>query len=957
MNKSYKLIDKRNIPELHGDVSFLKHIKTGAELLLLDNKNHNKTFAIGFKTPPEDSTGVAHIVEHSTLSGSRKYKTKEPFMDMVASSVQTFLNAMTYPDKTLYPISSRNDKDFRQLMDVYLDAVFYPEMRENKKIFYQEGWHPEIEEDRLIANGVVFNEMKGVYSDPANRVSDMVREKLHPSGTYSHDSGGNPDNIPDLTFENFLNFHKRYYHPSNSYIFLAGDMDFEERLAYLDEAYLSAFDAVDPQSDIVGHSMYDSPKEFSGTYDLSEDEDPDGKSYFALSFFSKTDPTPEDLLLRSFFQELLVESENGLIKKRLRDAAIGEDVYSELSTSNTLDFTIYCYHAKTERYDDFKRIVMETLEDVANKGIDEDVLQATLEKFEFTVRRGGGAHADLIQYIGALNTWLYGQNPLDGMELSPKLDALREKIGTDFFQKAVKEYFLDVPHRVAMRIDPEIGKEKRIEEKRREKQRAAYAALSASEREEIMALSQDLKAYQEAPDSEEAKATIPKLELSDLSKKITSIPRKVTTLSDITVTTNPLNTNGILYTNWAFNMKHLNLDELAYASILSDVLGKIATEHYSEAELETETFLSGGGFTFDTPVEQMNDGYVPYFFISTGALPRQQARGYAVLEEMLSKSKLHNEARIKTILETMKADMAASFLQSGHSIVSNRVRVRYSEAAYVDDALNGLDFYFFVCDLIEKGDYLAVAHKLEAVAKKIFTASRLTANLIADEEDILMAEAALADHLLHFKQDSYDDAVISFEPKDINEAFTLNSMVNYVSKGGNLKDTGYAYDGKLVVLANVLSNLFLHKEIRAKGGAYGAGIRITRFGDVATYSYRDPQVEKTVNVYDHMGDFLESISMSDRDLTDMIIGVMNVFDPHLAPSAYGILDFKRFLNGTTAEDLETRKAEAMATTVDDLRSFSDLIRKIMAQDHIVAIGDGERLKATKLFDVYRSLKQ
>ena len=786
MNRHYKLIDKRNISELHGEVSFLKHIKTGAEILLLDNNNHNKTFAIGFKTPPEDSTGVAHIVEHCTLSGSRKYKTKEPFMDMVASSVQTFLNAMTYPDKTLYPISSRNDKDFRQLMDVYLDAVFYPEMRENEKIFYQEGWHPEIEDDRLIANGVVFNEMKGVYSDPTNRVSDMVREKLHPSGTYSHDSGGNPDHIPDLTFDDFLNFHSRYYHPSNSYIFLAGDMDFEERLAYLDEAYLSEFDAINPKSEIVGHSMYDSPKEFTGTYDLSEDENPEGKSYFALSFSSKVDPTPEDLLLRSFFQELLVESENGLIKKRLRDAGIGEDVYSELSASNTWDFTIYCYHAKRERYEDFRRIVMETLEDVAENGVDEEVLKATLEKFEFTVRRGGGAHADLLQYIGALNTWLYGQNPLDGLELSPKLEALREKIGTDYFQKAVREFFLDVPHRIVMRIDPEIGKEKRLEEKRREKQKEAYTALSDSEREEIISHTRELNDYQEAPDSEEAKATIPKLELSDLSKKITDIPRNVTELSGITLTTNPLNTNGIIYTNWAFDMKHLNLEELAYASVLSDVLGKIATEHYTEAELETETFLSGGGFTFDTPLEQMDEGYVPYFFISTGALPRQQARGYAVLEEMLSKSHLHDEGRLKTILETMKADMASSFLQSGHSIVSNRVRVHYSEAAYVDDHMNGLDFYFFVCDLIKKGDYRSVADQLEKVAKKIFTASRLTANLIADDEEIPMAEAALANHLHHFDGAVYDNASIDYKADHQNEAFTLNSMVNYVSKGGSL---------------------------------------------------------------------------------------------------------------------------------------------------------------------------
>lgn len=332
-------------------------------------------------------------------------------MDMVASSVQTFLNAMTYPDKTLYPISSRNAKDFNQLMDVYLDAVFYPAMKENPKIFYQEGWHPEIQGDRLVANGVVFNEMKGVYSDPNNRISDMIREKLHPTGTYSHDSGGNPANIPELTYDAFLDFHSRYYHPSNSYILLAGDLDFDERLDYLDREYLSHFDSKDPDSAIQGHDFYDGLREFQATYDLSEGEDPEGKNYFAFALTAKVDPTPEDLLLRNFFQELLIESENGLLKKPLQAAGIGEDVYSELSVTNTWDFSVVAYRARADRYEDFKSIVTDTLTRLAEEGIDEDVLEATLEKFEFTVRRGGGSHADLISYIGALNTWLYGQSP------------------------------------------------------------------------------------------------------------------------------------------------------------------------------------------------------------------------------------------------------------------------------------------------------------------------------------------------------------------------------------------------------------------------------------------------------------------------------------------------------------------------------------------------------------------
>ena len=957
MNRNYTLIEKRTIDELHGEVSLLKHNQTGAEVLLIDNKNHNKTFSIGFKTPPEDSTGVAHIVEHSTLSGSRKYKTKEPFMDMVASSVQTFLNAMTYPDKTLYPISSRNDKDFNQLMDVYLDAVFYPAMKDNPKIFYQEGWHPEIQDDRLVANGVVFNEMKGVYSDPNNRISDMIREKLHPTGTYSHDSGGNPKNIPELTYEDFLTFHGRYYHPSNSYILLAGDLDFDERLDYLDKNYLSHFDYKDPASAIVGHDFYDGLAEFHETYDLSEGEDPAGKSYFAFALTAKVDPAPEDLLLRNFFQELFIESENGLLKKPLQAAGIGEDVYSELSATNTWDFSVVAYRADEHRFEEFKSIVTDTFTRYAEEGIDEDVLEATLEKFEFTVRRGGGSHADLISYIGALNTWLYGQSPLDGLELLPLLKKLREKIGTTYYQEKIREFFLEPTHRIFMNVAPEIGKQKKEEAALAEKQRAKLAALSESERKDIETLVEDLRAYQMAPDSAEAKATIPKLDLKDLGEGITKIPRTVTEIEKVTLTENPLNTNGIVYTNLAFDMGHLSEDELAYASLLGEVLTKVATENYDEAALETEIFLSGGGFTFDTPVEETADGYKPYFFISTGALPRQLQRGYAVLDEILTKSHLTDANRLKTILEGLKADIANTLLQSGHLIVSNRVRTHFSEGAYVDDIMNGLAFFDFVCNLVDEKDYAAAGKKLEDVAKKLFAKDRLTANLIAEKEDLKAAKEAIAPFLRSFKHLGAEDYTVAFKPEKVREAFTLNSQVNYIAKGGNFKALNKAYTGDMAVLANVISNLYLHREIRAKGGAYGAGIRIAKSGNVATYSYRDPHVKETIQAYDTIGDFLRALELSDRDLADMIIGVMNTFDPHMAPAAYGILDFKRFLNGTSVESLEALRREALATTVEALRGYGDMLDALMGEEQMVAMGSEAALKETNAFDRYESLNR
>lgn len=958
MNENYIEIDKREIPELHGEVSLLEHKKTGARLLLIDNKNHNKTFSIGFRTPPEDSTGVAHIVEHSTLSGSRKYKTKEPFMDMVGSSLQTFLNAMTYPDKTIYPISSRNDKDFRQLMDLYLDAVFYPSMKENKNIFYQEGWHAEIQDDRLIKNGVVYNEMKGVYSDPSNQVSDIVRERLHPAGTYSHDSGGNPEHIPELRYEDFLAFHERFYHPSNSYILLAGDMDFAERLDYLDREYLSQFTRRDPASEIVGHDFYSEPQEFFDTYDLEEGEDGHGKSYFAMAYTAKENPDAEDLLLRSFFQELLVESENGILKRKLREAEIGEDIYTELSAGNTWDFTIVAYHAEKEQYERFKEIVTNTLEDLAENGFDEDILRANLAKFEFSVRRGGGAHADLLSYIGALNTWLYDKNPLDGIELLPKLNALRLKIGSDYFSEKIREYFLNAPQQIAMRIDPEAGKQKRLDAAQREREREALSVLPEAEKERIRAEAEALIRYQQTPDSPEDKASIPKLEPEDVEPNITPIPRKAIEVAGVSGTENALETNGIVYTNLAFDMRHLDEEELYYASILSDLLSKVETEAYDPAALDTEIYLSGGGITFETPVEKSDDGYTPYFFISTGALPRQLTRCYDVLHEIMTRSRFDDAARIRTLLESVKADIATSLLQSGHQIVSARVRAHFHEAAYVDDLLNGLNLYFFLADLLKKGDFKALTQKLKGVYEKLFTTSRLKINLIAEEKDLDAAKTALAPFLEKFPKTRYDNMALAFSVRRENEAFLASSQVNYVAKGGDIHAAGFDYDGRLAVLSNVLSNRFLHNEIRAKGGAYGAGVRITRAGEVACYSYRDPRVPETIAVYDKMAEFLATLEMKKRDLDDMIIGTMNAFDPHLSPPAYGVLDFKRYLNGTTAEEIQKRKEEALATTVQDLKSYGPMIQKVMAQNHVVAMGNSDVLKQnTDLFDRFESIKR
>lgn len=961
--KKYNLIKTEHIPDLDAEAMYLKHSKTKAKILLLKNKNINKTFSIGFKTPPNNSTGVAHIVEHSTLSGSRKYKTKEPFMDMISSSMQTFLNAMTYPDKTIYPISSRNLKDFQQLMDLYLDSVFYPRMYDVKEIFLQEGWHEEIQEGKLIYNGVVYNEMKGVYSDPSNQVSDIVREILHPSGTYHHDSGGNPKFIPDLSYQEFLDFHSSYYHPSNSYILLAGDLDFQERLEYLDREYLQHFDYLQTPSEIISHETYKNPLEFFKTYSTSKEEYSEDKTYLAMSWNIKNNPQPLDLLLRNFFAELLIESDNALLKTKLLEKGIGEDIYSELFTGNSLDFTLFAYHTNKNKYEEFQTIVMSELKNLVEKGIPKKDLESTLNKFEFSIRQGGGSHRDLISYIGALNTWLYGQDPIEALKIGSLLEYMREKIPTDFYENKIKEWFIDSNNRIQGYIEPEIGKQEKEDSILAEKLSQRLLSLNETEKEKIIQQQEQLVEFQMREDLKEAKDTIPKLEISDIPKDITEIEREYIQLSNVEGTFNKQTTNGIVYGTFAFPLSHLNLEEMVDASILADLLGRLATESYSREELSQEVFLRTGGISFETPVElhANNQEFTPYLFIRLGMLEDKLEKGLSILNEILFNTNFSNEKHILEILYSMKSDMEASILQSAHTLSMARLKSYFHKASYVDEEINGLELYFKVSDLLKNFKYEEFVKRIKLIYKKIFYKDLLKFNITGEINSLDKAKHVFSNFISQLQEDHENilsPKNIPFEPQRKNEAFVSSSMVNYVAKGYNINLLGESYSGQMAVLANILSTKYLHYNIRAKGGAYGAGIQFSRSNLASTYSYRDPNLENTIEVYNKIGDYVENLQLSQRELDDFIIGTMNSFDPHLPPHSLGLLDFKRYLNGVTKEKVMEWKEEALKTNLASLKEKSSLLKEIMKQDYLCVIGNEEEIQKNKeKFTSIRNLKQ
>ena len=962
---NYKIIDEKYINEVGSNAIVYEHIKTKAQVLCLINDDENKAFGIGFRTVPEDSTGVAHIVEHCTLSGSRKYRTREPFMDLIQSSMQTFLNAMTYPDKTLYPISSRNKKDFYNLMDVYLDAVFYPRMYEKKEIFMQEGWHYELEnlESDLLLNGVVYNEMKGVYSDPQNIVSDVITFNLHKDSSYGVDSGGDPKNIPDLTYENFLAFHKKYYHPSNSYIYLYGDLNMEEALKYIDENYLKDFEYEDIDSKIILNEAFKEQKTVYDTYSASNDEMGENKDYLAYSWCIGNSKNKKDLFLRDFLSELLIDAEAAPIKKALLKAGLGEDIYAETSSSETLDLSIIVKNTSKDRLEEFKNIVENTLKDLIKNGINRDLLEATLNKFEFAFREGGGTQRSIIYYIRALNSWLYDESPFNGLTFNDVIDELKENINSDFFEKYIEEKLLNNPYSLITIVTPELDKNLKEEKELKEKLENIKNNMSKEELENIMKEHKELIDFQMTEDSKEDKATIPSLELSDISKNITHIPREEIEEEPYKVLINEQFTNNLSYVTLAFDANHFSEKEIFNLSLLTDLYGKVNTKNYSYEDLNNEIYKTMGGFVVNNLTYSDSKDYkkfYPYVNVTMKMLDDKIKDSLILMDEILNHSDFSDKNRIKEILLSEKSQMESAILQNGHGIVSEIVKSYYSAQGDYNGKTSGLPIYFYIADLLEDFDnkWEDFKNSLEDISKKIFVQNRLILNYTGDKKTYTANKENFKNLVKTFNSNNFEKIPYTFVENNKNEAYKTSANVQYISKGYNLNALGEEYNGALAVLGNILSISYLHYNIRAKGGAYGAGIRFSRTGDILTYSYRDPHLANTVKVYDEIPEFVENLDISESELKDFIIGSMNSFDPLLSPVLKGEVNLSRYISNITEESIEKIKKEAIDTSLEKLKSYSSILKNAMDKNYICAIGGEEKIKKdASLFKEVINLKR
>lgn len=962
INKTYngfKLLEEKDVKEVNSISRIFIHEKTDAKLIYLSNDDNNKVFTVGFRTPPEDSTGAPHIIEHSVLSGSRKYKTKEPFMDLIKGSLQTFLNAMTYPDKTIYPVASRNDKDFQNLMDVYLDAVFHPRIYEMPEIFMQEGWHYKImdKDDPIVYKGVVYNEMRGAYSSAESLLIERISQSLFPDTIYKYSSGGDPYVIPELTYENFLKFHSKYYHPSNSYIYLYGDGDVLEHLEYLDREYLSEFDKRDIDTEIkLQEPVKNDLVEY---YPISEEENDENRDYLSLNFVLGKATNAKDELMNDIINDVLINSSASPIKEALLDAQIGEDILGASTGGIQPVFSIISKNAKENQKYEFKKIVFDTLKKLIQEGIDKRLIEATINKLEYSLREADGyATVGIVYGFNIFDSWLYDGNPLTNLEYENTLKFFRDALKTDYYEDFLQKNFIENNHQSLVVLKPQKGLAEE-KDKIMEEQLAAYkASLSRDELNILIEKNKALEIFQQSEDTIEDKDTIPKLSIEDVNNKPLHIDQDVYK-EDVTILHHDLFTSGIIYLDLVFDLAHIDKELIPYINLLTQIIGDVDTENYSYADLSNEIYINTGGIDLNASVlsDKKSDDFYPKLIVSGKVIRQKTDQMFKLILELITNTKLENKKRIKEIINQIKSRIEMSIYNSGHAVASSRVISYFSKSGKYMEILSGLDFLWFIEDLSknfdEKSDH--ILENLKKVYNLMFNKNDLIINLTGEKEDLELIRKNLKIVTNVLSQEKYEKIDLDLQLEKLNEGILSSSNVQYVSKGYNLEKLGYEYKGSMSVLSTILSRDYLHNRIRAQGGAYGAGISFNLQGDVSTFSYRDPNLLETLQIYDELSNYLKNLDISKEDLTNYIIGTMNKLDPPLTAAQKGQIGLSRFITHLDYDQVKKQMDEVLSTTEKDIKDYHILLEEIMKQDYLCVFGNETKIKQNK--DVFLNLVQ
>lgn len=961
---TFTLLETRTIPEIASTAKVYQHDKTGARILSVLNSDENKVFGISFRTPPQTSNGIAHIMEHSVLCGSRKYPVKEPFVELIKGSLNTFLNAFTYPDKTCYPVATTNLKDFYNLIDVYLDAVFYPLIPE--QTLQQEGWHYEIEnpEEPLVFKGVVFNEMKGALSSPDDLLGELSQQSLYPDTPYGLNSGGDPAVIPDLSYAEFKKFHETYYHPSNAYIYFYGDDPEEERLRLL-ETWLEAFEPVDANSALPLQPQWTAPRRVIQPYDSGDS--PEAKAYVTVNWLMPESTNPETTLGLSILSHILLATPASPLKKALLDSGLGEDVtggYQEELRQGY--FSAGLKGVETANLAKVEEVIQATLAELAEKGLDPETVAASLNTLEFRLREQntGRFPRGLFLMLNALTPWLYEANPLDGMAFEAPLQAVKSQ-PKGYFEGLIQKHLLDNPHRSTLHLVPDAEEGKRKEAVEVERLAKAKAAMTPEQIQAIIADVAALKKHQETPDSPEALATIPALTLKDIDPKIKTIPIESGEMHGAKLFSHDLPTNGILYLDLGFDLHPIPAELLPFIGLFGRVLLQMGTESQDYVALTQRIGKSTGGIrsaTLASTIRESQESAL-YFFLRGKATTDKAAELLDILKDVLLTTKLDNRERFKQIVLEEKAGAEAGLIPGGHIVVKNRLAARFSEADWVNEQISGLDNLFFLrklADEIEK-DWDSVLAKLETVRRLLVNRAGMVVNVTLDADSYQKIAPGLKSLLAGLPIQALSGYPVQrlssstilpdnrTTGKLANEGLTIPAQVNYVGKGANLYSLGYEPDGSVNVIRNYLGTTWLWEKVRVQGGAYGGFSTFDMTsGTFAFLSYRDPNILPTLENYDNTVKFLRNLDLSESELTKTIIGTIGDLDAYLLPDAKGWTSMVRHLTHYTDNIRQQIRDEVLGASVSDFKRFAEILAAVAEKGEVVVLGSADAIeKANK----------
>ena len=960
--KAYEILKTENLTDIQSTGYILRHKKSGARVAVISNTDENKVFYIGFRTPPEDETGVPHIIEHTVLCGSKKFPVKDPFVELVKGSLNTFLNAMTYPDKTIYPVASCNDKDFQNLVDVYMDAVFNPNIYKHEEIFKQEGWHYELEskDAPVTINGVVYNEMKGAYSSPDEILQQEIYRALYPDNTYSKNSGGNPEHIPDLTYEEYLNFHRRYYHPVNSYIYLYGDMDMAEKLDWMDKEYLSRYDRIELDSTIPLQKAFDEKVDVTTKYPISAGESEENKTYLSYNV------SVADVLDRKLYQAFdildyaLVSAPGAPLKKALIDAGIGKDISGGFDSGSLQPvFSIVAKNANASEKEQFLEIIQKTLKDLVKNGINREALLAGINSSEFRFREAdfGQFPKGLLYGIQCLDSWLFeDMEPFMHLQCLDTFRFLKEQVETGYFENLIEKYLLDNKHAAIVTIVPEKGLNAKMDQKLEEKLAQYKNSLSDEEIDQLIRDTKHLKEYQEEPSPKEELEKIPMLSREDMRKEILPLSNIEKQISGIKTICHDVAANGIDYLTLMYDVSDIPAEDIPYLGVLKALLGYVDTKTYTYADLANAINIYSGGINCGMGIYPNGEKEAPLqvkFEVRIKTLESSLKETMSIVNEILLSSNMNDEKRLYEILAQSRARLQQSLSSAGHSVSSMRALAGFSEYAYYLDATNGITYYETVKDLEEHFDEKkqTLIAKLKQLTCQIFGTERLLISFTGDQKAFAYAEPILKEALQKQPagKKAHEAARISLTRS--SEAFTDASQIQYVAKVGNFADHGYHYTGALRILKLILSYDYLWINVRVKGGAYGCMSGFFRSGETYFVSYRDPNLLKTLEIYDGIPEYLRKFQADERDMTKYIIGTFSSMDTPLYPEGKGARSMNAYLQNLTEEMLQKDRDEVRNATAEDIRALADMIQSVLQDPSVCVIGNEDAIqKEAQLFD-------